>query len=64
MEPKEIRSIRSKWNLTQEQLAAALGYSDRARVSDLETGKSKTTKTIELLLGYINDYGPRLQSRN
>ena len=50
MSPSEIRNAREILGLTQAQLAEAMGYGDKARVSELERGIRKLSRPAEKLL--------------
>jgi len=50
MSAEEIRAIRARWGMTQDQFAHALGISDRSRVSDMENGRRKVRPTLEKLI--------------
>jgi transcriptional regulator with XRE-family HTH domain len=59
MTPLEILRARLKLRLTQAELAPLLGYSDVARVSELERGARKPGAAIVLLLrAYLDGYRP------
>lgn len=66
MTPAEFRTIRSELGLTQAQLAPLLGYSNKVRVSELETGLRPCPWHVGQLmqcyrlLGYAPDPDPRI----
>ena len=41
-----IRQIRKSKNMTQQNLADALGYSDRSTIAKIETGKTDITQSL------------------
>lgn len=60
MTPEQFKQARQSLGLTQEQMAQALGYGNKQRVSDLETGKRGITGAIERLTrAYIDGYRPK-----
>jgi transcriptional regulator with XRE-family HTH domain len=59
MTPQEIREARLRLGLTQAQLAPLLGYSDVARVSELERGVRQPNGAVLCLLrAYLDGYRP------
>jgi transcriptional regulator with XRE-family HTH domain len=57
--PEEIRVARLRLGLTQAQLAPLLGYSDVARVSELERGvRQPGDAVLRLLRAYLDGYRP------
>lgn len=58
MTPSELRTARETLGLTQAELAAALGLSRQASISDMESGRS----AIRPL--YAREVGRLLEARN
>jgi transcriptional regulator with XRE-family HTH domain len=59
MTPLEILRARLTLGLTQAELAPLLGYSDVARVSELERGARKPgAAVVRLLHAYLDGYRP------
>jgi transcriptional regulator with XRE-family HTH domain len=59
MTPAEILRARLTLGLTQAELAPLLGYSDVARVSELERGvRQPGTAVLRLLCAYLDGYMP------
>lgn len=50
MTGQEMRAVRKRWRMTQEEFAAKLGIGDRAHVSHMETGARKVRATLEMLI--------------
>lgn len=58
MTPNQLKKLRIKLGLTQEQFGTALGYSTpKIRVSELENGKTPITKQVEIICKYIEKFG-------
>jgi len=54
MTAAEVRAARLALGMTQEQLAVAVGFSPRrSRISDIENGRVKLSKSKALLLGML-----------
>ena len=50
-----IRTLRERQGMTQEALAARLGYTDRSSIAKIETGKVDISKTkLEMLMEIFN----------
>jgi DNA-binding transcriptional regulator YiaG len=59
MTPAEIRQARETLGLTPEQIAPLLGYSDRARIYEIEGGKrNPSASALALLRAYLDGYRP------
>lgn len=59
MTPSAIKHARATLGLTQAQLAPLLGYSDKARISELERGAINPGPAVLLLLrAYLGGYRP------
>ena len=59
MTPSEIRDARRKLGLNQSDAARLLGYSDQARISELERGvRQPGSSVVRLLQAYIMGYRP------
>jgi DNA-binding transcriptional regulator YiaG len=59
MTPTEIRQARETLGLTPEQIAPLLGYSDRARIYEIEGGKrNPSASALALLRAYLDGYRP------
>lgn len=59
MTPAEIRQAREALGLTPEQIAPLLGYSDRARIYEIEGGKrNPSASALALLRAYLDGYRP------
>lgn len=59
MTPADITAARKSLSLTQGQLAALLGYSDKTRVSELERGvRDPGESVVRLLRAYLDGYRP------
>ena len=50
--PKKIKELRNKYNLAQRKLGELLGVSGNY-IYLLEKGVKKPSKTLQILLGYI-----------
>lgn len=50
MTPSEIRAARETLGLLQEEIAPLLGYGAATRVSAIETGAARPSKSVILLL--------------
>ena len=56
---EDVTSAREALGFTQEELAAVMGYGNKARVSELERGMHKLSPAAERLLrAYLNGYRP------
>ena len=59
MTPADIRQARQSLGMSQSQLAALLGYGDKTRISELETGTRQPGAAVLLLLAaYLAGYRP------
>lgn len=59
MTPADFRAARKSLSLKQEQIAPLLGYSDKARVSEIERGIRKPGESVvRLLRAYLDGYRP------
>jgi transcriptional regulator with XRE-family HTH domain len=59
MTPAEILEARQQLGLTQAQMAPLLGYSNVARVSEIERGVRKPgAAVVRLLHAYLEGYRP------
>lgn len=55
----DVKSVREQLGLTQQQLAAVMGYGDKARVSELERNARQPSPAAERLLeAYLSGYRP------
>ena len=54
--PDAIRTLRKRLRLRQEEFAEMLGYDRRQSVSDLETGTSRPSGSVEVLLDLIDSH--------
>ena len=52
--PQEIKALRKRLRLRQDELAEMLGYNRRQSVSDLETGESEVSGSVAVLLDIID----------
>jgi DNA-binding transcriptional regulator YiaG len=53
--PDTIKALRKRLRLRQDEFALLLGYGERRQsVSDLETGKTSPTGTVNVLLDIID----------
>jgi transcriptional regulator with XRE-family HTH domain len=52
--PARIKSLRTRLDYTQEQMADALGYGSYQRVSELENDKRKPSAPVERLLDMLD----------
>lgn len=61
MTPAErFRAARQSLGLTQAQLADAMGYGDKMRISDIERGVRDPSPAAERLLqAYLDGYRPQ-----
>ncbi len=59
MTPTEFRAHRASLSITQAQLAAVMGYSGPARISDIERGtRNPSAAAARLLRAYVAGYRP------
>ena len=58
MTPTEFRNLRRKLGLTQDQLAAVMGYGSQSRISEVEGGETVPAKAKRLMLAYASGYRP------
>ena len=56
--PERIRALRKRLGMTQDDFAAALGYSRKQSVSDLENGKMEPSGPAAELLRHLDAHGP------
>lgn len=57
--PDDFTAARNALGLTQEQMADALGYSNRVRVTEIENGNSRPDAgKLKLLRAYLSGYRP------
>ena len=57
-----LKELRKALNLTQAEMARVLGYSAKARISEIESGRwgsPQTSRMIELL-SFLHDQAPDL----
>lgn len=59
MTGSEIATIRKALGLSQQELAAVMGYGNKVRISELERGKREIGPAAERLLdAYLKGYRP------
>ena len=58
MTPAKFRELRRKLGLTQDQLAAVMGYGSQSRISEVEGGETVPAKAARLMLAYASGYRP------
>jgi transcriptional regulator with XRE-family HTH domain len=49
LNPRDLKNLREKYNLSQKELARLFGLSGQARISEYERGIRKPSKQIILL---------------
>jgi transcriptional regulator with XRE-family HTH domain len=60
MTPAEIKAGLKSLGLNQTQAAALLGYGNKSRVSEIETGKRNPSEAVvRLLRAYLDGYRPK-----
>ena len=50
MTPEQLKELRTKYGLSQENLAELLGYKDKSSISRLESGERSINPRQELLI--------------
>ena len=50
---KELKEYRLKKNLSQQKVATTLGFSNRASIHLIETGKREFPERIKMLVNYM-----------
>lgn len=58
MTPEEFRAARESMGLTQPQMAAALGYSAKARISEIERRHNDVPEPVALAVRAMLILGP------
>lgn len=59
MSPEEIRAARAALGLTQAELAAVMGYGNKARIAELERGaRAASPAAARLIAAYVAGYRP------
>ena len=55
MTPEQLKEMRTKMGLSQHRLAEMLGYSDRSRISQFETGLTRIPPRVAMLIKMIGE---------
>ena len=58
MTPADFAAARKRLGLTQAQLAAVMGYGNKARISEIERGERLPPLAKRLLRAYLDGYRP------
>lgn len=58
MTPAEFKEARKTLGLTAAELARIMGYGDRSRVFNIESGNAVPPQAMRLMQAYVDGYRP------